>query len=1064
MRVSRGCLLGASMLSLPAALAAQQVPAPPAATATPGDPSTPAPTSTPTPSPGASSAAGRTGYPGGYRRRAAAAPGAATGQTPGQAASAAASRAAQAQDAGNDDAGDAEDVVVTGRRTQPGAVIGDIPPENQLSPADIRSYGVSSIADLLTELAPQTGSVRGSGGMPVVLLDGRRIGSFSEIRDIPTEAIQRVDILPEEVALKYGYTADQRVVNIVLRRRFRAITSEAAGSIPTEGGNYTVNPQTDILSIANGKRLNLHLNYSTTGQLLESDRNIASNPSLFSAAGNAVTPAGTVYGVPAAAATGPASLAQFAGTGQTITDPSPYRTLLPATSDFQFNSIYATNIGRTSVTLNGRVEVQDNRSEQGLATTALTVPGTDPYNPFGTAVTLDRALTTFAPLAQDTQTVTSHLGTTINGDRGQWRYTLTGDYDRVGTRTDTNVGVDATGLQAALTANTAGVNPFGAIAPGALVGPLASSLARSVTNTETIDALLAGPIVKLPAGPLSTSVHLGGIFSTLDSDSYRFGTSLDSHILRNQGNVQANIDIPLTSRRNDFLSKIGDLSANVNVAVNQLSDFGTLTTLGYGANWAPIPAIRIITSITDQDDAPTAAQLGNPVITTPGVRVFDFVTGQTVTVNQVTGGNAALGEDRRHVAKVGLTLKPSTKIDFTLTADYVETHVRNPILSFPSASEAIETAFPDRFQRSGGVLTSIDSRPVNFAASDSHVLRYGFNLSIPIKSKLQKEFEAFRAGKGPNPIRALFPNGRPTPPTSVFGGNLFGGPPPGAGGTRAATGATGTGTGTGEATTQAAPAGTNGGGAAAGTAAGTNSDTGAAPTTGTQGAPGAAPAGGPPGGFGGGPGGGGFGGGGFGGGGFGGGGGGGGRGGGGGGFGGRGGGAGGGRLQFAFYHTWYFEDTVLVRAGGPLLDALNGDVIGSGTGGGQPRHELQGQAGYSNNGLGIRASANYQTGTFVRGSTATVGATGGATTDSTLNFSSLATFDLRLFADLGQQLKFVVKHPWARGVRLTLSATNLFDSRQRVTAADGTTPISYQPDYLDPLGRSIRLSLRKQLY
>ncbi|MGI4730415.1 MAG: hypothetical protein ACRYFW_01550 [Janthinobacterium lividum] len=1043
MRASGGCLLGVSMLSLPAALAAQQAPAPAAMPAPPsvgqtGAGSTPAAPDASVPS---------RAY-GGYRRRAATQ--SATGPTAPTSATAAAqaqaSTPAQAQDAGAADAGDADDVVVTGRRTQPGAVIGDIPPENQLGPADIRSYGVSSISDLLTELAPQTGSVRGSGGAPVVLLDGRRIGSFSEIRDIPTEAIQRVDILPEEVALKYGYTADQRVVNIVLRRRFRAITSEAAGSVPTEGGRYTLNPQTDILSIANGKRLNVHLNYSDSSKLLESDRNIASDPSLFSIPGNVVTPAGTVYGVPAAAGTGAAGLAQFTGTAQTSTNPSAYRTLEPATSDFQFNSVYATSIGRTSATLNARIEVQDSRSEQGLATTAMTVPGASPYNPFGTPVTLDRALGGFAPLSQDTQTVTSHLGTTFNGDRGQWRYTLTGNYDRVGTRTDTDTGVDATALQAALTANTTGVNPFGPIAPGTLVGPAASSLARSTSQTETVDALVAGPIVKLPAGPLSTSVHVGGTFSTLDSDSYRFGSVADAHILRNQGNAQANIDIPIASRRNEFLSKIGDLSANVNVAVNQLSDFGTLTTLGYGANWSPIAPIRIIASVTDQDDAPSAAQLGNPVITTPGVRVFDFVTGQTVTVSQVTGGNPALGEDRRHVAKVGLTLKPSTKIDFTLTADYVATHVRNPIASFPSASEAIETAFPDRFQRLGGTLTAIDSRPVNFAASDSHVLRYGFNLSIPIKSKLQKQFEAFRAGKGPNPIAGLFPNGRPTPPQSVFGGSLFGGGRAGggAGGRGAANGGTGA-TAAGATGTGTAGAVTNGGGAPAGAAAGTNSDTGAAPTTGTQGAPGAAPAGGPPGGFGGGGGpggGGGFGGGG---GGF--------RGGG--GFGGRGGGAGGGRLQFAFYHTWYFEDTVLVRNGGPLLDALNGDVIGSG--GGQPRHELEGQAGYSNNGLGIRASANYQTGTFVRGNAA-------ATADSSLNFSSLATFDLRLFADLGQQLKFVVRHPWARGVRVTLSATNLFDQRQRVTAADGTTPISYQPDYLDPLGRTVRLSLRKQLF
>ena len=41
---------------------------------------------------------------------------------------------------------------------------------------------------------------------------------------------------------------------------------------------------------------------------------------------------------------------------------------------------------------------------------------------------------------------------------------------------------------------------------------------------------------------------------------------------------------------------------------------------------------------------------------------------------------------------------------------------------------------------------------------------------------------------------------------------------------------------------------------------------------------------------------------------------------------------------------------------------------------------------------------------------------------------------------------------------------NLFDSRQRVTDATGATPISYQPDLLDPLGRSVRLSIRKLFF
>ena len=115
-------------------------------------------------------------------------------------------------------------------RAPRGSVVGDIPPENTLDARDVRATGATSITELLDALAPQIGSARGRGGeAPVLLLNGQRISGFRELRDIPTEAIQRVEILPEEVALKYGYRADQKVVNIVLRQRFRSTTAQVGG-------------------------------------------------------------------------------------------------------------------------------------------------------------------------------------------------------------------------------------------------------------------------------------------------------------------------------------------------------------------------------------------------------------------------------------------------------------------------------------------------------------------------------------------------------------------------------------------------------------------------------------------------------------------------------------------------------------------------------------------------------------------------------------------------------------------------------------------------------------------
>lgn len=169
---------------------------------------------------------------------------------------------------------DEEVVVVAGQPR--GSAIGDIPPENRLDSRDIRATGATSIAELLDAIAPQIGSARGRGGeAPVLLLNGRRISGFRELRDIPPEAIERVDILPEEVALKYGYRADQRVVNFVLRRRFRSTVARADGAAATEGGYAGGLADLTRLSISRDRRTTINLHGEANNRLDEDERDIA---------------------------------------------------------------------------------------------------------------------------------------------------------------------------------------------------------------------------------------------------------------------------------------------------------------------------------------------------------------------------------------------------------------------------------------------------------------------------------------------------------------------------------------------------------------------------------------------------------------------------------------------------------------------------------------------------------------------------------------------------------------------------------------------------------------------
>jgi outer membrane receptor protein involved in Fe transport len=140
-------------------------------------------------------------------------------------------------------------------------------------------------------------------------------------------------------------------------------------------------------------------------------------------------------------------------------------------------------------------------------------------------------------------------------------------------------------------------------------------------------------------------------------------------------------------------------------------------------------------------------------------------------------------------------------------------------------------------------------------------------------------------------------------------------------------------------------------------------------------------------------------------------------------------------------------DKVMI-APGLDLDYLHGDA--SGQSGGTPRHKVEAQAGWSNNGLGARLGANWRSATRVN-----------SLAGDDLHFSSLATFDLRLFANPGDVPEVVVTHPWLRGTQLRLEVNNLFDAKPNVRDAASAVPLNYQPDLLDPLGRTIRFSIRK---
>ncbi len=879
--------------------------------------------------------------------------------------------------AADPDSYDLGTVAVSGVR-QRGSVDTDIPPDVTLTADEIMAYGASDIAELMTYLEPITRSSSGRTDLqPVFLVNGRRVSGFREIRGIPTEAIERTEILPEAVAVQFGYRPEQRVVNFVLKSDFRSTTYELTGRVPTQGGRTTVEAEADLLRIAGSNRWSMDIEYARSSPLFETERDIQRDPGStpYDLIGNvtsvgyspgclmatpascaAIDPALGVAITPVPGSTNTPTLADFVGAAgdPRSGDLTAYRTLLSASERTQISGTLKRDLNSTTQgTVSASLQDSSSRSFNGLPGVGLTLPETNPFSPFSDDVLVFRYLDDAAALQRETDTLRAEAGFVLDGFVGEeWRWTLTGDFERTETDTVTGRGYAGAPFQARLAADDPSANPFGALDP-ADFARLPNDTARSVSQRLGTEVVLTGDIWELPAGDVSTTFKLGADTRSLESTSTRGGVTTDREQSRDRINGQTSLNFPIASRRNEVLTGLGDLSVSVDAGFEELSDFGGLSTFGTTFNWSPIEKLSFLASWTDEEGAPTISQLNDPLIATPNVPVFDFSTGETVLVTQFTGGNPNLDADNRQVVRLGGTLRPLTETDLSLSTTWTWSRTDDYIASFPTLTPDLEAALPDRFVRDAdGNLVSVDARPLNFDRYERQDLRTGFNFSRAFGTpNPQTARPAGAGGRGPGG-----PGGAPM----VM--RIEGGGPP--------------------------PAGVGGGGGQIRMGGG-----------------------------------------------------------------GRGGGMqpGQGRFHVSVYHTWRIQDEIVIADGLPTLDLLDGAATSAR--GGSPRHEVQAMGGVFRNGIGTFVMANWRDGTRIDGGTG-----------PDLEFSDQLTVNLNVFMDLNQRTSWVERFPWLAGSRIQLGVQNLFDSRPEVTADGADTPLNYQPDFLDPEGRTVRLTLRKILF
>ena len=882
-------------------------------------------------------------------------------------------------------------IVVTAPRLR-GQLDVEQPPIAEFNAEDIAAFGAGSIADVLEAIAPATQSgARGGrgGGRPVFLVNGIRVSSPREFSNYPPEAIEKVEVFPEEVAQRFGYSADQRVVNIILKNNFQAVTAEVEYEQPDRGGFSRNEQEATYLRIGEKGRLNFNVEVEDTSLLTEGERGL------------------TIAG---------------------SEDEAFFRSLIAdsMSAEATANYVRAFMDSGASLSLNGAYNHSESLSLSGL------VPGT------------------IDPIERRSNTDTGSFGTTLSGVLGDWRSTFTADAVVADTQTEIDRR-DGTGFD------------------------VANSRTWSFVNKATF----IGNPLELPAGEVTTTLDLGFDWKRIESSDTRADSDLG--LTRRRLNGGLNLSVPI-AERGGFLGAIGGLSANLTAGIEDLSDFGALTNWSAGLTWAPFDNLTLSATRINREVAPTLTELGSPRIDEFNVPVFDYARGNTEFVTLITGGNpnlrAETQADWKFSANYELPFWENTRV----SVDY-GINRSDDVTATPGFGAAFEQAFPDRVQRdAAGTLLAIDRRPLTLFETRSRVLSFGINTrgeigkapepreerggppaaagaaagqargqnggqngvqggamimmdpsrmeairaafcnapegEMPDLSQIPEQFRARLMGADGNPdpekiaqVRARFCGEQASQDSERFAAmrtaicadppNLENLPeamqarlkneageidPERLAALRArmcsADGAQGAGQGAGQNADRASgqPAG-RGGGGRRGMFGGNPEDTRA-------------------------------------------------------------------RYFLSLNHNITLENEVLLSQNGPLFDQLDGDVL---SGGAIPQHTARLEGGFFKQGYGMRLSGNYIGEARLNGS--------GLPGSSDLFYGDLATFDIRVFADLGQVLK--KEEGWLDGFRVSFRIDNVFDARRRVEDETGVVPDAFQPFRIDPTGRYIGVDLRK---
>ncbi|CCA90030.1 TonB-dependent receptor (plasmid) [Novosphingobium sp. PP1Y] len=717
----------------------------------------------------------------------------------------------QLNDGSDDEQANPQDIIVTGTSIRGVGSVGS--PVISLGRETLSEAVRSSPVDILRQLpavsnlgfddTPRTtnnGNVqrgrtinlRGIGaGATLLLIDGNRIAptgnvvSFVDADQLPTAALERIEVVAEGASAIYGSDAVAGVVNYIPRRNFKGIEvsgrtsftdgySEWGGSL-VAGHNwgsgsivvaYDYNKRTEMRE---GESRFLRQDLTPFGGL---DGRVDGNSASLGVPGSIVVARTTSQGnnptyptaglfnyyTPVVGRDGRLTYAELTLNRANLVDASDYNTYLPANERHQVSVSLRQEV-TSWLTASVLAFYNWKHSQLNIFPSANVnfTPGSAFYVsgiPGVSATANERVVFSFA----------KDIGTTLrNQYNKQWQVIgnlkanlpagWIGQLNFNDSRNincalcvDANSGnVDRTALQAAVTAGT--YNPLSPTPASAAVLStfMPAAYDRNRSNLREYALRFDGPLLTLPGGQMKAAV--GATYMEIDQFRTAMGQgSRDVAGVYAKRNVRAaygELSVPLIGE--DFtLPAVKSLLVNIALRTERYSDFGTTTNPKVGVNWDVVEGLRLRGSWSRSFRAPNLIEIGPQFFTNITVANQANAAGDpTIPINvgnnqttvvRVTGGNASLSPEKAKTLTFGFDFKPVDLPGLNISSTYYDISYSGQIITLQGPSTQFLSNATNRQIYADYIVAA--SQPSNCLPSDQSTWAqiYRDTFAIPTSS------------------------------------------------------------------------------------------------------------------------------------------------------------------------------------------------------------------------------------------------------------------------------------------------------------------------------------------